>query len=148
MLNFSEDRERSAAARRRCLFARQGTGGTGGRVPIHGSDSTGLVSLPIFSISIETLSPGLSQRGGFAAIPTPCGVPVRIVVPGSSVVLPLKNSMIEGTSKIMSFVFQSWTAVPFRMVRMVRALGLGISSGVTRHGPSGQKESNDFPRLH
>ena len=31
---------------------------------------------------------------------------------------------------------------------MARVLGLGISSGVTRQGPSGQKESKDFPRLH
>ena len=45
--------------------------GNDGRVRVQGSDSTGLVSLPIFSISTDTLSPGLSQRGGFAAIPTP-----------------------------------------------------------------------------
>jgi hypothetical protein len=31
------------------------------------------------------------------AAPTPCGVPVRITVPGSSVVLPLRNSMSVGT---------------------------------------------------
>jgi hypothetical protein len=34
-------------------------------------------------------------------------VPVRITVPGDSVVLPLRNSTSVGTSKIMSFVFQS-----------------------------------------
>ena len=34
------------------------------------------------SISIRTLSPGKRVRGGFCAIPTPSGVPVRITSPG------------------------------------------------------------------
>ena len=72
-----------------------------------GSSATGFVSAPIFSISIVTLSPGFNQRGGLAAMPTPWGVPVKITVPGNSVVEPLKNSINAGTSKIMSFVFQS-----------------------------------------
>lgn len=71
------------------------------------SASTSLVSWPIFSMSMVTTSPGLSQRCGLAAMPTPCGVPVRMIVPGSRVVLPLRNSIKVGTSKIMSFVFQS-----------------------------------------
>jgi len=59
------------------------------------------------SISIVTVSPGCNQRGGVRAMPTPCGVPVRITAPGNNVVLPLKNSISAGTSKIMSSVFQS-----------------------------------------
>jgi hypothetical protein len=63
------------------------------------SQATGLVSVPIFSISILTLSPGLSQRGGFCAMPTPCGVTVRITVPGKSVVLPQRNSITPAHRK-------------------------------------------------
>jgi hypothetical protein len=36
-----------------------------------GSSATGLVSAPMLSISIVTLSPGFNQRGGLLAIPTP-----------------------------------------------------------------------------
>ena len=43
---------------------------------------TGFVSEPIFSISIVTVSPGFRKTGGVRAMPTPCGVPVRITVPG------------------------------------------------------------------
>ena len=47
-----------------------------------GSSATGLRRTPIFSISISATSPASSQRGGVRAMPTPCGVPVRITVPG------------------------------------------------------------------
>ena len=57
------------------------------------SSITGFVSWPIFSISIVTVSPAFRNTGGLRATPTPCGVPVRITVPGSSVVLPLRNSI-------------------------------------------------------
>ena len=103
----------------------------------------------MLSISIVTLSPGLSQRGvGFAAMPTPCGVPVRITVPGTSVVLPLRNSMIRGTSKIMSEVVQSCSVTPLMWVAIFRLLGFLISSVVTSTGPSGQKVSKNLPRHH
>ena len=72
-----------------------------------------------------------SQRGGVRAMPTPCGVPVRMTVPGSSVVLPLRNSMSVGTSKIMSAVVQSWSVSPLTMVRMRSALRVG--NFVARH---------------
>src|SRR5689334_25079529 len=81
-------------------------------------------------------------------MPTPCGVPVKITVPGSNVVLPLKNSINVGTSKIMSFVFQSCSTSPLTTVRIFNVLGSGSSSAVTKHGPNGQKVSNDFPRHH
>jgi hypothetical protein len=57
-----------------------------------GSLATGFCRVPIFSISIVTLSPGLNQRGGFCAMPTLCGVPVRMTVPGNRVVLPLAQA--------------------------------------------------------
>ena len=69
-------------------------------------------------------------------------------MPGSSVVLPLRNSISRGTSKIMSLVFQSCNTSPLMSNLIARALGLGISSAVTRHGPSGAKVSKVFPRHH
>ena len=49
-----------------------------------------------------TVSPCLRKTGGLRAPPTPCGVPVRITVPGNSNVLPLRNSISDGTSKTFS----------------------------------------------
>ena len=57
-----------------------------------------------------------------------------MTVPGRSVVLALRHAMSEGTSKIMSFVFQSCTASPLSRVRMPSAFGLGIASAVTKQG--------------
>ena len=68
----------------------------------------------------------------------------RIVVPGRRVVLPLRNSMIEGTSKIMSLVFQSWTVVPFRIVRMARVLGLGIGRELPGRGRAEKRSQRIF----
>ena len=67
-------------------------------------------------------------------------------IPARSVVLPLKNSMSLGTSKIMSSVEASCMIWPLSVVRIASALGLAISSRVTRHGPSGANVSNVFPR--
>ena len=109
---------------------------------------TGFVSEPIVSISIVTSSPSRSTMGGLRANPTPCGVPVSRTVPGSRVVLSLRNAMSVGTSKIMSEVVQSCTTSPLSTVRIVRSLGFGMSSFVTSAGPSGQNVSNDLPRFH
>ena len=46
--------------------------------------------------------------------------------------------------KIMSLVFQSCITFPLRTVLIFSALGFGISSAVTRHGPRGQKVANVF----
>src|SRR5436189_53916 len=46
------------------------------------SARTLFLRIPIFSISTSTVSPCLSQRGGLRAMPTPLGVPVRMMVPG------------------------------------------------------------------
>ena len=45
------------------------------------------------SISMVTLSPDFIKRGGLRAMPTPCGVPVMMTVPGSSVVSALRKAM-------------------------------------------------------
>src|ERR1039458_540168 len=114
----------------------------------YASFCTGFVSAPIFSISMVTLSPVRNQLGGFRAMPTPCGVPVVITVPGNNVVLPLRNSIKVGTSKIMSRVFDSCLTSPLTMVLIASVFGFGISSVVTRQGPSGQKVSKVLPRHH
>ena len=74
--------------------------------------------MPIFSISMLTVSPGFNHTGGVRAKPTPCGVPVMITVPGRSVLLPLRNSINAGTSKIISLVFQSCMTWPLSTVRI------------------------------
>ena len=51
--------------------------------------------------------PAEFRTGGWSAKPTPWGVPVMMTVPGSNVLLPLRNAIRAGTSKTMSFVFQS-----------------------------------------
>ena len=55
-------------------------------------------------ISTSTRSPGTKKRGGFIAMPTPGGVPVRINVPAGRVVLPLRKAINLETLKIMSAV--------------------------------------------
>ena len=63
------------------------------------SSWTGFVSEPMFSISIVTESPSLSSTGGLRAMPTPCGVPVKMTVPGANIALPLRNSIKVGTAR-------------------------------------------------
>ncbi len=46
---------------------------------------TGFLSTPSPSISTSTTSPSFNQTGGFRAMPTPGGVPVKIRSPGSRV---------------------------------------------------------------
>jgi len=87
-----------------------------------------------FSISMVTPSSAFSQRGGFCAMPPQCGVPVKITGTGTKVVLPLKNSISVGTSKII--VFQSCMVWPFSTVRIFGVFGLGISLRVTSIGPA------------
>ena len=115
----------------------------------HLSLDRGFVSAPIFSMSIVTVSPALSQMGGLRAKPTPWGVPVRITVPDGSVVLALRNSMIAGTSKIMSSVFQSWSDVAVEDGADAEALGIQDLVARHEHGAeSGAKVSKVLPRHH
>jgi hypothetical protein len=103
---------------------------------------------PIFSISTSTRWPGFSQTGGLRAMPTPCGVPVRITLPAGSVVSPLRNSSKVGTSKIICEVSLSCMVVPSSRPRTAMRRGQANSSGVTTQGPSGQNVSKDLARHH
>ena len=109
---------------------------------------TGFSNRPIRPISTMTVSPSFIQTGGFRAMPTPCGVPVRITAPGRRVMVLLRLSIRAGTSKIMSPVVWSCIVWPLRIVLMLSELGSGISSLVTIHGPSGQNPSKLLPRAN
>ena len=49
---------------------------------------------------------------------------------------------------VESAVLASWRASPFSRQRMRSACGSGTRSAGTSSGPTGQKVSNDFPRVH
>ena len=103
-------------------------GGTGGcfervlvgptAVPPYPDAAIGLRRIPIPSISISQESPGFIQTGGFRAKPTPSGVPVTMMSPGSSVIASVRISTRVGTSKIMLAVFESCMVSPFNRVWM------------------------------
>src|SRR6516225_768816 len=110
--------------------------------------TTGFRSTPSFSISTSTTSPGLRNTGGLRNAPTPSGVPVAMMSPGSKVMLAEVNSISSGTPKIILLVWESCIVMPFTRARMARAEGSGISSRVVRWGPVGQTVSHDLPRTH
>src|ERR1700761_3708509 len=70
------------------------------------SATTGLVSEPSPSIVTVTVSPGLSQRLGVRPRPTPGGVPVDTISPGSNGVMDDKCSINAGMPKTSSLVFE------------------------------------------
>ena len=63
--------------------------------------------VPIRSISTSTTSPGWSNSCGSRDTPTPAGVPVAMMSPGSSVISAETNSIVVATSKIMFAVVPS-----------------------------------------
>src|ERR1041385_3099195 len=74
--------------------------------------TTSTSNVPLPSISPSTLSPGLRNTGGTRAKPTPEGVPVLMISPGSSVIPAERLSMVVGISKIMSRVLPSCITSP------------------------------------
>ena len=68
--------------------------------------------IPMPSTSPSTLSPGFKNTGGTRAKPTPDGVPVLIMSPGSNVKPADKLSIVVGMSKIMSRVLPSCITSP------------------------------------
>src|SRR5208283_4530196 len=114
----------------------------------YGSDTTGFRSSPMAGMSTRTSSPGRNQRGGFLAAPTPDGVPVETMSPGSSVNTLDKYATSSGILKIRCFVLESCRISPLISIRMSSACGSGISSFVTIHGPIGAKVSKVLPISH
>src|SRR5438552_1970494 len=100
------------------------------------------------STSPSTLSPGFKNTGGTRAKPTPDGVPVLMMSPGSSVSPADKLSIVVGMSKIISRVLPSCMTSP--LTRQMRRTCWGSGSALlwTIHGPRGQNVSSDLPLNH
>jgi hypothetical protein len=81
------------------------------------------------------------------ASPTPLGVPVRMIAPGSSVQASLMNSTSSPGLKIRSLVLPSWRSSPLTCVVRRRLPG-SISSAVVIQGPHGQEASKPLARDH
>jgi hypothetical protein len=101
---------------------------------------------------MRTTSPERSHFGGEKPMPTPAGVPVAMMSPGSSVRPREQVSISVGMSKIMSRVIASCRSsvsppdgVTQPRTRVSRA---SSSSAVTIHGPIGQKVSQFLPSIH
>ena len=86
-----------------------------------------------------TVSPGFSQRLGVRPAPTPEGVPVETISPGSRGVMEEIYSISAGILKISSLVFEFCNTSPSMERVIARECGSGISSAMTMAGPMGQK---------
>ena len=75
---------------------------------------------PIFSTSHSTISPSFRNSGGVLANPTPLGVPVAIISPGTKYVLLDIVSICVGISNIWCFVFDSCFITPFILQKISR----------------------------
>src|SRR5271170_6684852 len=95
-----------------------------------------------------TFSPGLSQRLGLRPSPTPNGVPVETISPGSSGVIDEMYSISAGILKINSLVFECCSTSPSMVSCTSRLCGSAIWSEVTIAGPIGQKVGRLFDSDH
>ena len=81
-------------------------------------------------------------------MPTPFGVPVRMMSPGSSVIASARKSTTARGPKIRSDVLESCRGSPLTCVVRRSASASGTSSAVVIHGPQGQNVSAPFARVH
>ena len=95
-----------------------------------------------------TRSPSPSQTRGSRAPPTPAGVPVATMSPGSSVIRVERWASSSGTEKIRSAVVADCISSPFKVSEIPIASGGPASSGVTIAGPQGAEPSKTFPAIH
>ena len=98
----------------------------------------GLLSVPTPPTFTIMRSPGLSG-------PTPDGVPVVMMSPGSSVQNRETNSTSSGTGKINWLVFDAWRFSPLTHPSIDRLDG---STPTAMHGPIGAKVSKPFARVY
>src|SRR5450755_5072748 len=110
--------------------------------------ATALRNTPMCSISTSMTSPSVRKTGGSIAKPTPSGVPVAMISPGSSV-MPLDNSaMMRGIEKIIALVFEFCRVRPLTRSAIDRFCGSVSSAVSTTQGPTGHVPSSDFPLNH
>jgi hypothetical protein len=88
------------------------------------------------------------QSGGVRAAPTPPGVPVAMMSPGSSVITALSWLTSAATVKTMFLVLECCTVTPLTRVSISRSCGSGTSAAVTRNGPTGANVSKLLPSVH
>src|SRR5260363_24886 len=103
----------------------------------HQIATTGCRMTPTPSTPASTTSPGHSHSCGLMPAPTPSGVPVAMMSPGSSVMPDEMSAIKAGMSKIMYLVLESCFMTPFLVSQSLRSCGSGISSAVTMQGPNG-----------
>src|ERR687898_1418660 len=107
-----------------------------------GSVRTGLLSRPRPSISTVTTSP--DRRNSPRAAPTPSGVPVVTMSPGSSVTVWLAAATRCQMSKIRSLVRASCFRLSLTHSRKRRSCGSFTSHAGVTPGPIGRKVSRPF----
>ena len=114
----------------------------------HGAQAIGVRSSPSWGELTTTSSPGFSQTRGSRAPPTPDGVPVATMSPGSSVIRVERWATSCGIEKIRPAVVSSCIRSPFRSSAIPIASSGPASSRVTIAGPQGAAPSNTFPGIH
>ena len=94
-------------------------------------------------------SPGFRKMGlGFLPNPTPGGVPVVMMSPGSSVISIEQYDTMVAMSKIIVLVLPVCMRSPLTSSHIASLPGLPTSSAVTSHGPIGPKVSKPLPLSH
>ena len=81
----------------------------------------------------------------FFIAPTPAGVPVAMMSPGTSVIVRESQATTSATPKICFAVVPSWTTLPLMRVRSPSPCRSAISSMSTSAGPQGAKVSIALP---
>ena len=81
-------------------------------------------------------------------MPTPAGVPVAMMVPGSRVMPEDNSSMISAMEVMRRSVVESCRSSPLIREEMASAGGKAISSAVVMQGPMGVKPSRPLPKYH
>ena len=81
-------------------------------------------------------------------MPTPGGVPVATMSPGSRVISEERSATNSGMPKIRSSVVESCIVSPFSVRPIPIASGGPASSGVTSAGPQGAAPSKILPGIH
>src|ERR1035441_29486 len=96
------------------------------------SPTTGLVSEPRPSTLTVTVSPGFSQRLGVRPRPTPDGVPVETISPGSKGVIDERYSIRSGILNTSSRVFEFCNCSPSMVSPIANSCGSEIDRKSTR----------------
>ena len=91
--------------------------------------------------SATTTSPGTSHSCGVRPAPTPSGVPVAMMSPGSSVIAAEMSEISVGILNSMCRVFERCFSTPLTVSQSGRLCGSGIASAVMMQGPKGAKVS-------